>query len=112
MPPSRRAALGGGGGGSSSGDGSGELRLAQRQVKGLMNRLNESNLVAILRDLHGVFERNGRGEIVSIVTQVSDLVFFLLWLRASKLYEESMVPTATCQSLTAQTDYLISLLSC
>lgn len=33
-----------------------------------MNKMNEDNFISILRELEEVFARNGRGEVVGIVT--------------------------------------------
>lgn len=54
VPPARRR-LG------EDGD-SGKLERARRHVKGLLNRLNEANLIAIIKDLEMVFRRNSRTE--------------------------------------------------
>ena len=53
VPPARRN-LGGGD--------DGKLERTRRHVKGLLNRLNEANLIAIIKDLEGVFQRNSRNE--------------------------------------------------
>lgn len=63
IPPARRAAMR-----AESGAGSQDMVRAARQVKGLLNRLNASNLTVIIKDLVGVYERNSRGEISTVIT--------------------------------------------